>query len=139
MPPVVNEKVLVRGRWFPARSVAPDVTVTMYLVLAARFPVGVKVATLVDVLYNTLPETGTEPTSVLTLKVVVFTVEAFISSLKVTDTVALRGTLVAPSTGDVGGTIEGAMTSLSVVKVHTGCGPSWLPARSLIEGDTVTV
>ena len=100
----------------------------VYVVLGARFAVGVKSAVLLPAAYVTAPATAVAPGPV-TVNVVPLIVAAFIAVLNVADTFWLMGAAVAPFAGIVE-RIVGALAFVvtPVVKVHTKFAASAFPS-----------
>ncbi len=130
--PVVKLHVKSLASALPATSVTPVVTTAVYRVFAARLAVGVNVATLELTL--TVPATGAPP-AVDSLKVAAVRVDFSIPSEKVTLTVELTPTEVAPLDGDVAETTGGVVSAAGVVAVATfDC-----PETFLLESNASTV
>ena len=108
------------------------------MVLTTNGVVGVKVATRVVALYETVPAFATLPIVVLKLNVVPLIVAGFMSSLNVTVTTLPTGTLMALFAGDVAMTV-GAVVSAIVVNVEVKLVRSVLPATSVTPVVTVSV
>ena len=115
-------------RALPAKSCAPLVTVAVYVVLGARFAVGMKSAVLPPAAYETAPATATPPGPVM-VKVVPLIVAAFIAVLNVADTFWLMGTAVAAFAGIVKRIVGAlAFVVVPVVKAHTKFAASAFPS-----------
>jgi hypothetical protein len=105
----------------PERSVAADVIVAVYTVLADRAGFGVKVAVFPTLAYVTKPATATAGVPDVSVKVaglVAVIVDAFMALLKVAVTAWLVGTPVAKLTGfsaiTVGFVVSGAAPVVNV-------------------------
>jgi hypothetical protein len=124
--PVVNDDTKSATIGLAKRSWTPVVTVTVYTVLLARVPVGVKVAVVPRSLSATAPATRTAegPVNVM---VVVFIVAAAISLLKVTVTIVLRGAPVLASAGVTEATVGAARLSTGGVQ----------PAKKLVNSNAI--
>jgi hypothetical protein len=119
---VVNVQTLLAAKALPNVSFAPVVTVAVNRVFAARLAEGVKVATLVDELYVTCPETFVVPGPV-NVKVVVVIVAGFIALLNVAVMRTVLGqTRVEASSG---------VTEVTVGGVKGSVGP---PAPAFLSG-----
>jgi hypothetical protein len=101
----------------PDSPVTPVVMVAVYKVLLARAVAGVKVATLPEASYVTVPVTAVVP-GPASVKVEVLIVAGAIASLKVARMAWLTGTLTARLAGTVEMTV-GAAVAGAVIKLHT--------------------
>jgi hypothetical protein len=95
--PVVKLQVCSAARARPAGVLALAVITPVKTVSPARLFAGVKIAVIPSAPAATVPETGVAPC--FTTKVVVVSESGSIASLKVTETLALRGTPLVPSAG----------------------------------------
>jgi hypothetical protein len=102
--PVVNVQTLAAAKATPAALLTPVVRVAVYSVLAARLPVGVKVALVVLGLVTT-PTTVTAGVPVVRVKVDVVRVVGSMATLKVADRALLIATAVAPEAGTTAVTV----------------------------------
>ena len=97
----MNDQLDVVANAFPEMSVTPPVppaTLAVYTAPPANAVLGVNVAMRVAVAYETVPATATAAAS-LSWNVPPLIVAAFIVSLKVTVTVVVLATPVAPAAG----------------------------------------
>ncbi len=101
----------------PDSPVTPVVMVAVYKVLLARAVAGVKVATLPEASYVTVPVTAVVP-GPASVKVAFLIVVAVIASLKVARMAWLVDTFTARLAGTVEMTI-GALVAGTVMKLHT--------------------
>ena len=144
--PVVKVHVKSLNIALPARSLTPVVAVIWYTVLGVRALVGVNVATVTLPLgaLTTAPPMGVIPGGTVRVKVLVERVEVSIASLKITATLVLSTTSVAPQLGLVASTKGGVVSGvIPVVKPQEKPGRAMaLPPVSLTPAappSTVTV
>ena len=117
---VVNVHVLLAAKGLPNVSFAPVETRTVNAVVAARLAEGVKVATLVDELYVTCPETFVAPGPV-TVNVALVIVAGFMALLNV----AVIRTVLGQTRVDVS-------SGVTEVTVGGGKGSVWLPVPAFL-------
>ena len=125
--PVAKFQVKLAASALPAEFVAPVVIVAVYGVLAASGAEGVKVAAVLLAL--TVPAMGA-PACVVSLKVLMLSVDCNIASENVTVIAEFAAMLVAASAGEVADTVGGVALAASVVATAAFDWPETFPAPS---------